>query len=192
MDHAAATEQFVTAHAAHVARQSPPLQGTASAALAIDRVKYTHDAMIDLIISTPGVSQGTLAKHFGYTAPWVSRILNSDAFQARLAQRKSDVIDPSLVLSIDERLRAVAAKSLDIVLEKLEATQSLDAALKAVDMSVKALGYGARAQNVAVQQNFVVALPPKSESALAWAKEHGALAGVSPDLVELVERIDQK
>ena len=86
-----------------------PLQGTASAALAIDRVKYTHDAMIDLIIAQPAISQGELAKHFGYSQPWVSRIMNSDAFLARLAQRKAEIVDPQLTLSVDEKLRAVAS-----------------------------------------------------------------------------------
>lgn len=187
MDHQAATDAFL----AGAGKPSAPLQGTASAALAIDRVKYTHDAMVDLIIATPGIKQNDLAKHFGYTVPWVSRIINSDAFQARLAVRKADIIDPSLVLSIDERLKAVANRSLDIVLEKLEATQSLDAAMKMVDITTKALGYGARASNVAVQQNFVVAMPAKAADASAWAMEHATAAGITPGLAELVERIDR-
>ena len=187
MDHQAATDTFL----AGAGKPSAPLMGTASAALAIDRVKYTHDAMIDLIISTPGIKQNDLAKHFGYTVPWVSRIVNSDAFQARLAVRKADLIDPSLVLSIDERLKAVANRSLDIVLEKLEATQSLDAAMKMVDVTTKALGYGARAQNVNVQTNFVVAMPQKSLDASSWANEHAVAAGITPGLAELVERIDR-
>jgi hypothetical protein len=186
---------------------SAPLQGTASAAGAIDRVKYSHDAMIDCIIATPGISQNDLAKHFGYTAPWVSRIINSDAFQARLAARKNDIVDPSLVLSVDERLRNLASKSLDIVMEKLDVSRNPDTALRALEITTKALGYGARAANVAVQQNFVVAMPQKAESALEWAAKHagGALsagramvAGTpdlqiqSPDLLAMVERVENE
>ena len=164
------------------AQASAPLQGTESAALAIGRVKYTHDAMIDLIIAQPAISQGELAKHFGYTQSWVSRIMNSDAFLARLAQRKADVVDPQLVLSVDEKLRAVASKSLDKVLEKLEAAPSFDQALAAVNIASKALGYGARQQNLNVQQNFVVALPPKAASASEWAAAHGEGRGVVIDM----------
>src|SRR5689334_2322933 len=40
--------------------QSPPLEGTQSAATAIARVKYSHDAFIDLIISQPGIKQGEI------------------------------------------------------------------------------------------------------------------------------------
>lgn len=152
---------------------SEPLQGTASAANAIARVKYSHDAMIDLIIANPALTQGAIASHFGYTQAWVSRVFNSDAFQSRLALRKADIVDPALTLSIDEKLRALADKSLDVVLDKLTLTQSPDMALKALELTSKALGYGARQQNVNLQQNFVVALPPKAESAGEWASQHG-------------------
>ena len=152
---------------------SAPLEGTASAATAIARVKYSHDAMIDLIIANPAISQGMLAQEFGYTQAWVSRIMNSDAFQARLAIRKADIVDPSLVLTIDEKLKALASKSLDVVLERLAVTQNPDTALKALEITSKALGYGARQQNLNVQQNFVVALPPKAVNAAEWAAAHG-------------------
>ena len=46
---------------------STPLMGTDSAAGAIQRVSYTHDALIDMIIANPEVSQGELSKAFGYT-----------------------------------------------------------------------------------------------------------------------------
>ena len=165
MNAEAATAEFVS-------RQSPPLEGTASAATAIARVNYSHDAMIDLIIARPGVKQGELAKHFGYTQAWVSRVMNSDAFLARLAQRKNDLVDPAIALTIDERLRAVAAKSLDVVLEKLELAPSGDFALEAAEMASKALGYGARQQNLNLQQNFVVAMPQKADSAESWAGKY--------------------
>lgn len=146
-----------------------PLQGTVSAANAIDRVKYTHDAMIDLIIANPAISQNAIAQHFGYTPPWVSRVMNSDAFLARLAERKTEVIDPVLVASIEEKMRTLASKSLDVVLDKLSLpSPSVEVGLKALEITSKALGYGARQGNLAVQQNFVVALPAKAASAAEW------------------------
>ena len=115
----------------------------------------------------------TPIQQFGYTQGWLSRVMNSDAFQARLAARKTEVVDPQLVLSIDEKLRALASKSLDVVLDKLAVTQNPDTALKALEVTSKALGYGARQQNLNVQQNFVVALPPKAASAEEWVAAHG-------------------
>lgn len=170
---------------------SAPLQGTASAALAIERVKYTHDAMIDLMIRNPMISQNELAKTFGYSVPWVSRVLNSDAFLARLAERKEDLVDPTIMLSLDEKLRALADKSLETVMHKLATAPPgamVDTAMKALELSTRALGYGAKQQNIAVQQNFVVALPSKVENAMEWA-ERGRQAGAEAGARQLVERI---
>lgn len=152
---------------------SSPLQGTASAATAVARVNYTHDAMIDLIIARPDISQNELAKHFGYTVGWVSRVRNSDAFLARLAERKGDIVDPALALSVEEKLRAIVDKSAEILLDKLNTTNSADLALKALDLGGKLAGYGARNTGPVVQNNFVVALPPKAVSEHGWASQHG-------------------
>ena len=170
--------------------ESAPLQGTASAAKAIARVTYTHDAMIDLIIDRPEISQNQIAAQFGYTVPWVSRVMNSDAFLARLAARKKDLIDPVLVLSLDEKLRAMASKSLDVVLEKLSnPSVTADFALEAVQVSSKALGYGARQANVAIQNNFVVALPPKAENDHAWAAVYNKQSGTVENVPAQVDTV---
>lgn len=146
---------------------SEPLKGTASAANAIARVKYSHDGMIDLMIAQPMISQGELAAHFGYTQAWVSQVINSDAFQARLALRKEELVDPVIVASIDEKMKAVASKSLEVVLEKLTLVKDFNQAIKAFEATTKAMGYGAR-QTAQVQNNFVVALPDKAASAEEW------------------------
>ena len=161
-----------------------PLQGTPSAANAIARVKYTHDAMIDLLIANPGIPQGKIAEHFGYTQTWVSRIFNSDAFQARLALRKEELVDPTILATIEEKFKTLAAKSLDVVIERLHTAPSVDVALKGLDIASKALGYGARQQNVSVQQNFVVALPQKATSAAEWAESHGGGQGEVIDMTD--------
>lgn len=114
----------------------------------IKRVRYTHDAMIDLIIENPWVAQGELAKHFGYTEGWVSIIINSDAFQARLEARKDQLIDPAIRLSLNERFNAVVARSLTVLQEKLsrpvgEIPDNL--VLRAVEIGAKALGTGGHA-----------------------------------------------
>ena len=153
--------------------QSAPLLGTESAAKAIVRVRYTHDAMIDILIANPNISQNELAKAFGFTVPWVSRVMCSDAFQARLAERKHDLVDPTIRMTLEDKFKAMATKSLDIVMDKLCTVPTADLALKALELSSKALGMGARQANVSVQNSFVVALPGKSDSAQSWAADHG-------------------
>lgn len=169
-----------------VREQSKPLQGTESAALSIARVKYSHDAMIDILIADPSISQGAIAQQFGYTQAWVSRVMNSDAFLARLAERKSDLVDPSIALTLDEKFRALANQSLDIVMEKLAVTKNPDTALKSLELASKALGYGARQQNLNVQQNFVVAMPTKVQSPEDWAAMHQHISQRTPGLGALV------
>lgn len=150
-----------------------PLQGTESAANAIGRVHYHHDAMIDLILAVPGISQGEIAKQFGHTQAWVSRIFCSDAFQARLAERKTELLDPTIIASLEERMRGVTMQSLDILAAKLEATQSAEMALQTLGVTTKALGFGARVTGPqSVQNNFVVMVPEKSKSVSDWQAAH--------------------
>lgn len=106
------------------------------------KVSYTHDAMIDLIIQEPTVRVGELAELFNYSPAWVSRILASDSFQARLAQRKSDLIDPLVAQSLNERMKGVAIHAVTIIGEKLEAEESASYAIDALGIAASALSNG--------------------------------------------------
>ncbi len=111
----------------------------------IDKVRYSHDGMIDVIISNPGVSQNQLASHFGYTPAWVSSIMASDAFQERLAARRQELIDPTLVATVEERFRALADRSLVVLQEKMAQPFSTipdNLALKAAELGARGLGVG--------------------------------------------------
>lgn len=160
------------------------LGGTQSAALAIKKVSYTHDTMIDLILGNPGISQTAIAEYFGYSRMWVSRIFNADAFRARLAERKGDLIDPTIAQGFEDNLKALAGQSLEIVASRLDQTQSADMAMKVLELTTKSLGYGARqVQAPAIQQTFVVALPEKAKDAESWANAHRQ----APPPLELVQ-----
>lgn len=114
----------------------------------LQKIRYTHDAMIDLLIMRPEISQGELAEIFGFTEGWVSQVINSDMFQARLAMRKDAVVDPMIRLTVTERFRAVTNRSLDILQEKLSkpAAQVPDnLVLKAMEIGAKALAVGGNA-----------------------------------------------
>lgn len=111
----------------------------------LGKVRYTHEACIDLILLNPAVSQNELAATFGYSVGWMSIAINSDAFQARLAERKGELVDPMIRASLNERLRAVTQRSLDVLLEKLElptAKVSDQLVLGAAALGIKGLGLG--------------------------------------------------
>lgn len=139
----------------------------------IKKVSYTHAACVDLILANPGISQGELAAHFGYTRPWICRIIGSDAFQEYLAARKAELIDPVIVHNMEERIKGVLVQSIEVVQEKLNTNPTADFALKAMELSSRALGYGARDSGPQVQVNqYVVHTPPKSADSKQWLSAH--------------------
>lgn len=140
----------------------------------IAKVRYTHDAMIDLIISEPTIKQNDLAAIFDRTPTWVSLIMSSDAFQARLSERRAELVDPAIVASIQERIQAVAQASLGKILDKLSGPlpSTDDFLIKSAKLATDALGYGARqpgggSTNIAV----VVQVPQKAASAQEWVAQ---------------------
>lgn len=111
----------------------------------IARVRYTHEAMIEEIVRNPAVSQGELARHFGFSDAWISTVVNSDAFQAKLALVKEELINPELRVQLNERFKALATQSVKVLMEKLAkpADQVSDQlALRAAELGAKALGMG--------------------------------------------------
>lgn len=106
----------------------------------LKKVGYSHDAMIDLIMQDPTVTSKELAALFNYSPAWVSRILASDSFQSRLAQRKSALMDPIIARSLNDRLRAVAIRSMDVIEERLAAEPSAAYAMEALELATQGLG----------------------------------------------------
>lgn len=113
------------------------------------KVSYTHEAMIDLLLAQPAMSQGDLAAHFGYSASWICQILASDAFQARYAERSRDLVDPILRATVEERFKGLVLRSLEILQEKLNKPSHQvpdQLALRTFELSSRAAGYGSREQ----------------------------------------------
>lgn len=86
---------------------------------AIQKLRYTHEAMISILVAEPWVSQNELARRFGMSAAWISTIICSDLFQARLAERREELVDPELRLSIKAQMEGLYARSMEILRHKL-------------------------------------------------------------------------
>lgn len=113
----------------------------------IAKLHYTHDAMIDLIIANPCISQNALAARFGYSPSWVSRVLASDAFQTKLAERSKEIIDPTVKQAVEEQFKGLVLRSLEILQEKLDRPASEipdQLALRTLEISSRAAGYGGK------------------------------------------------
>jgi hypothetical protein len=113
---------------------------------ALKKVRYTHEAMIDIILANPGVHQNQLANHFGYSPAWISTVMQTDAFRTKMEERGAEVIDPVLRATIRERFMALTARSLEVLQEKLSKPDVSmipdNLALRAAELGAKALGYG--------------------------------------------------
>lgn len=131
-----------------------PLALSAPSSPSIAKVRYTHEAMIDLIIANPAISQNDLAAHFGYSASWISTIMGSDAFQVRFAERTAQLVDPVIKLSVEERFKGMVLRSMEILAEKLSKPSHMipdNLALRTLELGSRALGYGARPEAVPVK-----------------------------------------
>lgn len=112
----------------------------------VAKINYSHADMIDFIISNPGCTQNTLAARYGYSVGWVSNVMASDAWQSAMAARRSEICDPVLVATIEERFKGITLMSLERLKQKLEAPQVSDnVVLKAVELGARAMGVGGNA-----------------------------------------------
>jgi hypothetical protein len=134
-------------------------------------LNYTHEDCIDAILANPAITQNALAIRYGYTAAWISLIINSDAFQAALAKRRDEVISPDLRATVEERFRALITESQRVLHDKLLSPNCPPGlALGVLGTASKALGYGAREQTLNINTSFVVALPPAAKDSKAWVE----------------------
>lgn len=161
-----------------------PETGAVVQGVGVVKLSFSHKAMADLMIANPQITGDELAVRFGYTRGWVSQVMSTDAFQAYLATRKSELVDPILIRTVEERLRGVAAQALDILNDKLPVA-TFDQALEAAKFAAGNLG-GGKNQGGGVNVAVVVQVPQKSPSAEAWAEKH------SPPVIEEAVIIKQE
>jgi hypothetical protein len=128
----------------------------------IQKLRWTHDLAIDMMLQNPEWDQRRLAQYFGYSDAWVCMVIASDGFQAKLAERRDEVLNPEVKLQIEERFRALANHSLSRLHEKLENPNASDnLVLRSVELAAKALGLGARAPMVSANVQVAIVVPPK-------------------------------
>jgi len=152
----------------------------------IASVRWHHDMVIDTMIAQPQLTQNEIADMFGFSAAWLSIVINSSAFQERLEARKAELVDPLIRLSVEDRIRGVAAKAWERIAERLETNfpMSTKDLTDIADKSSKAIGFGPQknAPAPAADVNlYVVAAPPAAPSSDAWvAAAGGRVIDVTP------------
>jgi hypothetical protein len=147
-------------------------------------VRYTHEACIDRVILQPGITQRELAREFGMSEVWMSTVFRSDAFQARLAERKKEVIGP-LFATMEEKLAAASHAALDKLTERLIGPVAMkdEVLVRSAEVLLSATGYGARDRKEGSGSTVIINMPGKAPSEAAWAQRYTP-PGVS-DAVEI-------
>jgi hypothetical protein len=160
----------------------PPFKPT------VQKMRYTHAAIVDTIIANPEISQGELSKIFGFTQAWMSIIVNSSGFKELLAERKAVFVDPKIQASVNDRLDALARRSLDILLERVE-NASKEKTADLISMAKLGVGDANSKTPLPVQTNlYVVNLPPQAKNAISWA-ENAQGRKVPVERVETIENV---
>lgn len=107
------------------------------------RLGYSHKAMVDLMVERPDYTHAQLCAHFGRPASWMPSILASEAFQRALDERRHEVMDPSLTATLQERFKALAIRTTNVMMTKLDSPDATDfMVLKSGEIAFKALGLG--------------------------------------------------
>jgi hypothetical protein len=124
----------------------------------VAKLHYTHEAMIDLILVHPAISNEELALTFVYTASWISTVVVSDIFQAKLAARREQIIDPELRTSVRTQFKGLLERSMEILRHKMDkpAGEVPDQlAVQVAKMASTSLGFGVKETKVSVQETHL-------------------------------------
>lgn len=133
------------------------------------RQQLTYDMVIDFLLANPRASRQEIATAFGYTSlQSISVMLNSDAFQARMAKRREQMVDPVIAASIDDRIKGLASRSAEILAEKLEQNPSEKLVMEVFKESTRAGGYGAAVKIPVQNASFIVNMPGPAASTKEW------------------------
>ena len=157
--------QLLGQHVLNSAPQAASLQPpTTTCNPTLTAALYSHQAMIDLMISQPNYTHEQLCSHFGRPASWLCSVLASDSFQSTLDPVRHLVLDPSLTANMQERFKALAIRTSNVMLTKMDGKEVSDfLVIKAGEVSIKALGLGVKG----VEQAALSAPVEKSTDTLA-------------------------
>ena len=142
--------------------------------LAPDRLRPWHELVIDMWVANPNLTQRQIAHSLGRSEYWLSIVVNCDAFQLRLAERKAEIIDPILAATVEDRLRAVVNKSAEKFLDRLASNAPISDAnlIRAMQVGAMGLGMGPASKSPAIQQNlYVIPAPPRAADSATWAQQ---------------------
>lgn len=119
-----------------------------------------HEEILLWLLEHPFAKLSECALACGVTQGWLSQIIHSDLFQARLAEVRGEILNVG-VLSLHEKVSALASEAVDALLEKLPEIEDAERLESIADMTLKRLGFGTSAAPAVaapvINNNIIVA-----------------------------------
>jgi len=147
-------------------------------------LSYLHEALADWMLVNPGGTLREMGIHFGYSAPWLCSVINTDMFKAYMAARRVEV-SAQVAGSLPQKLEAAAHLATERIIEVIEQAQDSDTLIDAFDKVMHRYGYAPKSnaqQGAVIQQNNVFYL---TRDELKGAREklvesHESIPALSP------------
>lgn len=132
----------------------------------LQNISHVHEAIMNWMLVNPDKSLKQCAAEFGYTQAWLSTMIHSNLFQARLKEKQEQVFS-GVATNINEKLVAGANMGMEKLVEHLEKSEDPKFIKETTTMMLDKLGFGASLRvgapapgNVSnVQNNFYMASP---------------------------------
>lgn len=149
-----------------------------------ENISVKHEALIDFIVMHPHLSQEEVGAVFGYKQGYISKLINSGLFRAKLAERRLEFFSAATQTN-REKLEELSAQVLDRLLVKVQVEQDTARLAKVAEIALKAAGYVDSKPPPAptLQQNNFY-LQPVQREILAQAREANAKRFVEPKLID--------
>lgn len=109
----------------------------------IQKLSHKHIAIMDFMLANPTIPMGVVASEFGVSAPWLSTIVWSDAFQYELIQKAETMFEDSVLMPLGDKIKALAHRTLDKLQEQVETSNDLRTLADIGNKTLDRLGYTA-------------------------------------------------
>jgi hypothetical protein len=106
----------------------------------IQSISHTHEQVMNWLIANPQKKLRECAEHFQYTQTWLSIMIHSDIFQAKLKEKQSDVF-LAVMEDVPAKLRGLADVVVEQLGEQLTKNTDKDYTLDAFDKIMHRAGY---------------------------------------------------
>jgi len=132
-------------------------------------ISYTHEAIMAYMIAFPHHGLREIGSYFGYSQTWLSQLINSDLFRAKLKERQDEHFS-KLSATIVEKIEAAAHVGIEKLGNMLEKSEDPKFVKDATSDLLAKMGFGAPRSSAGVSINAPGAQMVISTTDLAEAR----------------------